>query len=63
MWFSVACFCNVSLFFDNYILSSVKVAEWPPFWKKLPARLAILFSLYSVYLYFYFVYDVYLYLE
>ena len=27
--------------FFNYTLSSVWVAEWPPFGKKLPARLAI----------------------
>ena len=26
---------------DHYTISSVWVAEWPPFGKKLPARLAI----------------------
>ena len=46
MWFSVACFgVRVSvmfhLIFVHYTFSSVWVAEWQPFGKKLPARLAI----------------------
>ena len=43
---SVACFgVRVSvmfhLMFVNYTFSSVRVAEWPPFGKWLPARLTI----------------------
>ena len=46
MWFSVTCFgVRVSvmfhLMFVKYTLSSVWVAEWPPFGKELPAQLAI----------------------
>ena len=43
---SVSCFgVRVSVMFHfmfvHYTFSSVWVAEWPPFWKKIPARLAI----------------------
>ena len=43
---SVRCFCvRVSVMFHfmfvHYTFSSVWVAEWPPFGKQLPARLAI----------------------
>ena len=41
--------------FVNYTFSSVKVAEWPPFGKKLPARLAIVlivFCLFVIFIYF-----------
>ena len=43
---SVSCFgVRVSVMFHfmfvHYTFSSVWVAEWPPFMKKLPARLAI----------------------
>ena len=46
VWFSVACFgVRVSvvfhLMFVHYTLSSVWVAEWPPFVKWLPARLGV----------------------
>ena len=46
MWFSVACFgVRVSvmfyLIFVHLTFSSVLVAEWPPFGKKLRTRLAI----------------------
>ena len=34
-------FGDVSLYVCSYTLSSVWVAEWPPFEKLLPARLAI----------------------
>ena len=45
---SVRCFgFRVSVMFHfmfvHYTFSSVKVAEWPPFEKMLPARLAICF--------------------
>ena len=42
---SVSCFgvrgSVMSLYVCYYTFSSVWVAEWPPFGKKLPARLAI----------------------
>ena len=46
MWFSVACFwCHsfgdVSPYVCTYHLSSVWIAEWPPFGKELPIRLTI----------------------
>ena len=52
---SVRCFgVRVSVMFHfmfvHYTFSSVWVAEWPPFGKKLPARLAICYNLYFVYL-------------
>ena len=45
-WFSVACFgVRVSMIFHlmfvHYTFTSVLVAEWPPFGKKLGTRLAI----------------------
>ena len=57
---SVACFgVRVSvmfhLMFVNYTFSSVRVAEWPHFGKKLPAQLAIcshcLLSICNIYLF------------
>ena len=57
---SVACFgVRVSvmfhLMFVHYTFSSVWVAEWPPFGKKLPARLTIcshcLLSICNIYLF------------
>ena len=43
---SISCFdVRVSVMFHfmfvHYTFSSVWAAEWPPFWKNLPARLAI----------------------
>ena len=41
--------------FVHYTFSSVWVAEWPPFGKKLPARLAIcshcILSIFNIYLF------------
>ena len=57
---SVSCFgVSVSVMFHfmfvHYTLSSVWVAEWPHFWKKLPSRLAICFhcilSICNIYLF------------
>ena len=57
---SVRCFgVRVSVMFHfmfvHYIFSSVWVAEWPPFGKKLPARLAIcshcILSICNIYLF------------
>ena len=57
---SVSCFgVRVSvmfhLMFVHYTFSSVWVAEWPPFGKKLPARLAIgshsILSICNIYLF------------
>ena len=62
MWFSVACFgCRVSvmfhLIFVHYTFSSIWVAKWPPFGKKLPARLAICFHcLFSICILFLFIF-------
>ena len=39
------------LMFVHYTLRSVWVVEWPYFWKKLPARLVIMFPMSFVYLY------------
>ena len=57
---SVSCFgVRVSVMFHvmfvHYTFSSVWVAEWPPFGKKLPARLAIVlivFCLFVIFIYF-----------
>ena len=57
---SVSCFgVRVSVMlhfmFVNYTSTSVLVAEWPPFGKKLPARLAIcshfILSICNIYLF------------
>ena len=57
---SVSCFgVRVSVMFHfmfvHYTFSSVWVAEWPPFGKQLPARLAICFhgilSICNIYLF------------
>ena len=57
---SVSCFgVRVSVMFHfmfvHYSLSSVWVAEWPPFGKKLPARLTIcshcILSVCNIYMY------------
>ena len=42
----------IRLMFVQYTLSSVWVAEWPPFEKKLPIRLAISSHRILVYLYY-----------
>ena len=53
--FSVRVSAMFHLMFVYYTFSSVWVAEWPPFWKKLPARLAIcshcLLSICNIYLF------------
>ena len=57
---SVSCFdVRVSVMFHfmfvHYTFSSVWVAEWPPFGKLLPARLAIcsyVFCLFVIFIYF-----------
>ena len=57
---SVSCFgVRVSVLFHfmfvHYTFSSVWVAEWPPFGKKLPARLAvvlIVFCIFVIFIYF-----------
>ena len=46
----------IRLMFVHYTLSSVWVAEWPPFEKKLPTRLAICSYCILVYLYFLIIY-------
>ena len=57
---SVSCFgvrfsVMFHFMFVHYTFSSVWVAEWPPFGKKLPARLAfvlIVFCLFVIFIYF-----------
>ena len=57
---SVSCFgvrfsVKFHFMFVHYTFSSVRVAEWPPFGKKLPARLAIcspcILSICNIYLF------------
>ena len=57
---SVSCFgvrvsVMVHFMFVHYTFSSVRVAEWPRFGKKLPARLAIcsncILSIFNIYLF------------
>ena len=40
-WFGVRVSLMFHFMFVHYTFSSVWVAEWPPFGKQLPARLAI----------------------
>ena len=54
-WFSVKVPVMFHFMFVHYTFSSVWVAEWPLFGKKLPARLAIcshcIFSICNIYLF------------
>ena len=60
MWFFVACFgVRVSVkfhfMFVDYTFSSVWIADWPPFVKKLPPRLAFVFVAFCLFVYFIFI--------